>query len=64
MLSKNELDVLVSLFPEKNFKTIREIQKNGNYSYERTYSALWSLRDKKNSRPKEIWKCNRCNSQL
>ncbi len=47
MLSKNELDVLASLFPEKNFKTIREIQKNGNYSYERTYSALWSLRDKR-----------------
>lgn len=47
MIPRNELDVIVSLFPERNYKTIKEIQKKGTYSYERTYSALWSLRDKK-----------------
>jgi len=46
MLDKNELVVLSNLFPEKT-KTISEIKKTCKYSYERIYSALWSLKKKK-----------------
>ena len=45
MLDKNELVVLSNLFPEKT-KTISEIKKTCIYSYERIYSALWSLKKK------------------
>ena len=46
MLDKNELIVLSNLFPEK-IKTISKIKETCKYSYERIYSALWSLKDKK-----------------
>lgn len=46
MLPRNELEVIASLFPDKELKTIKEIQKNCGYSYERVYSAVLSLRKK------------------
>ncbi len=46
MLPRNELEVLASLFPDKDYKTIKEIQKKCGYSYERVYSAVLSLRKK------------------
>lgn len=46
MLPRNELKVLASLFPDKDYKTIKEIQKKCGYSYERVYSAVLSLRKK------------------
>ena len=46
MLDKNELIVLSNLFPQKT-KTISELKKTCKYSYERIYSALWSLKNKK-----------------
>ncbi|MBN2095765.1 MAG: hypothetical protein JW727_06995 [Candidatus Aenigmarchaeota archaeon] len=46
VLPPNELGVLVSLFPEKHFKTLKEIQKKCGYSYERVHSAVQSLSEK------------------
>ncbi len=46
MLPRNELEVIASLFPDKEFKTIKEIQKKCGYSYERVYSAVLALRKK------------------
>lgn len=46
MLPMNELGVLVSLFPEKSPRTLKEIQKKCPYSYERIHSAVNALGDK------------------
>ncbi|MGC9310105.1 MAG: hypothetical protein ACP5E4_00080 [Candidatus Aenigmatarchaeota archaeon] len=43
MLQMNELGVLVSLFPDKAFRTIKEVQKRCSYSYERIHSAIGVL---------------------
>lgn len=47
MLPMNELGVLVSLFPEKSPRTLKEIQKKCPYSYERVHSAANALGEKK-----------------
>jgi DNA-binding Lrp family transcriptional regulator len=46
MLPPNEIDVLVSLFPERRPCTLKELQDRCGYSYERVHSAVKSLEKK------------------